>query len=104
MKIVNKKMFGEPFSAYGSEGKIKRIQRNDYEHTPYNKLRNEVESTLEFTVTRCPIDPDKPASGWVEISMTEITTSGKRTSGRTISTTLTVEDAMRLAKFIQTGE
>lgn len=48
------------------------IRHVDEQSTPYNSRYRTAVLLTEFTV--CPIDPEKPSSGWLQIFMEEVQT------------------------------
>lgn len=100
MRIVKQPAgFGEPFSRFPNNndaGNSMRLSYRDPDHTPDNKRAGEVDSTFTMMV-------DRNIKGeWVSIEFGEITTTDSgRTSMRTISKTLKVEDVLKLADFLR---
>lgn len=96
MKIPTR-YFCAPFVKYGV---MEAIQYRDPDHTPYNKRPGSVDSVLQIEASRM-LGGDA-----VSISMEEITTTKNwgtgavRTAGRTISASLPLAEAEKLACFI----
>lgn len=95
--------FGAPFKPYGENvPNIEAIQYRNKDHIPDNKRQGEVESILTITAKRY-INGEN-----IELGFEEITTTGgqyhgdkpKRVACRTISTTMPLPQAVKLARFI----
>ena len=99
-KIDRTPSFGAPFSKYGDDRTVEAIQYRDCDHTPYNKRPGSCDSQLTFEVSR------HNRGDWINFIMTEITTTTnwstgvKRTAGRDISTTIRIDEAEKVARFI----
>lgn len=90
----------EPFKPYAT-GAVACIKFHDGNHTPERKNPGEVKSIVECNLTRCALG-DTP---YVEIRMEELTTQPSgRVVGRTIAAVIPMSMALRMAKFIITGE
>lgn len=97
---IPKIILSEPFKPFAT-GEIARIKFHEGGHTPDRKRPGEVQSIAECTLTRCTMG-DTP---YVEVHMEELTTQASgRVVGRVISTQIPMDMAVRIAKFIITGE
>lgn len=113
MMNLPKKFLNEPIQPHSHSPDILTMRWHDGEHCPDNKRQGEVESSIcEIELTRFAGRPPHPSygeamekEGWLTVSTLEMTTSKSgRTSTRTITTVLTLEQAKRIANFILTGE
>lgn len=102
MKLPTK-FLNEPVQPHCGSPDILRMRWHDGEHCPDNKRPWEVDSICEIEFTRFAGREDKP--GWLQIETLEMTTvpSG-RTSSRTITTVIALDQAKRIAEFINTGK
>lgn len=86
----------EPFRRFLDSDRADRMTFKDTDHSVYNKRRWQYESsTLNIQFDR------HPEGEWLEINFEETTThESGRSASRVISTTLTREEATKLAAFL----
>lgn len=97
-----KKFLSGPIQPHCASPDILMMRWHDGEHCPDNKRSGQVDSICEIEFTRFAGREDKP--GWLQIQTLEMTTSREgRTTTRTITTVVSLEQAEMIARFINTG-